>query len=208
MDGSFNAWLAQHPFLKRIVRTLHLYPRRQLDVPWPMNIRIANLRKPLPFADGSFDAVYSSHTVEHLARSEAVALLKEVRRVLRPGGVCRTLVPDLESLVHEYMGQRRVEIAGFDYPDDPGRTLVKKLLMGTETPPKGFVFRTYQALVNFHSHKWMYDGRSLTLLMEEAGFANCRQRGYLETEVPHLDKVEQAGRVQNGLGVAVEGVRP
>ena len=54
----------------------------------------------------------------------------------------------------------------------------------------------------------MYDGRSLTLLMEEAGFTNCRQRGFLETEIPHLDKVEQPGRVLNGIGVAVEGVRP
>ena len=149
VDGSFSARLAQHPFLKRIVRTLHLYPRRQLDVPWPTNIRIANLRKALPFPDASFDAVYSSHTVEHLTRSEAVALLREAQRVLRPGGVCRTLVPDLEALVQEYLGHCKLEGYGTNYPNDPARNFIAKLLMSVETPPKNFIFRTYQAAGQF-----------------------------------------------------------
>ena len=207
VDGSFNAWLAQHRLLKGVVRALHLVPRSTLAVPWPTNIRIANLTKRLPFADSSFDAVYSSHTIEHLTRVEALALLREVRRVLRPGGVCRTLAPDLESLVREYLGQRPAEGYDWGFPDDPGRQLVSRLLMRQETPAKGLLRRMYTAASDLHSHKWMYDARSLTLLMEEAGFTDCRRRAYLETDIPHLEKVEQRGRVVNGAGVAVEGVR-
>src|SRR5262245_22183661 len=95
VDGSLNAWLAQHPVLKKLIATLHLIPRSAADIPWPTNITIADLRKQLPFRDCEFDAVYSSHTLEHLYRDEALRLLREAHRVLKPGGICRSLVPDL-----------------------------------------------------------------------------------------------------------------
>jgi SAM-dependent methyltransferase len=40
----------------------------------------------LPFADGSIDGVISSCLFEHLSEETKVALLREVRRVLKPGG--------------------------------------------------------------------------------------------------------------------------
>jgi SAM-dependent methyltransferase len=208
VDGSFNAWLAQHPVMRRAAGTLRLVPRRALEVPWPRNIRIANLRRRLPFADASFDAVYSSHTIEHLTRGEGLSVLKEAWRVLRPGGVCRTLVPDLESLIREYLGQGTADGYDVSFPDDPGRQFVTKLNMRPESAREGLLHRAYSAASDYHSHKWFYDARAMTLLMQEAGFTNCRRRGFLETEIPHLDKVEQQGRVLNGAGVAVEGTRP
>jgi SAM-dependent methyltransferase len=44
------------------------------------------------FADGSFDAVVASHIIEHLANP--IAALREIHRVLRPGGRVVLLVPD------------------------------------------------------------------------------------------------------------------
>jgi SAM-dependent methyltransferase len=40
----------------------------------------------LPFAAGSFDAVYLVWVLEHVGGAAAVPLLREARRVLRPGG--------------------------------------------------------------------------------------------------------------------------
>jgi SAM-dependent methyltransferase len=49
----------------------------------------------LPFDDGEFDAVVSNSTLDHLdTRAELVAALREVRRVLKPGG---TLVLTLDN---------------------------------------------------------------------------------------------------------------
>ncbi len=44
-----------------------------------------DLERPLPFADGAFDAVVSLHVFEHLRAPEAT--LREFARVVRPGGL-------------------------------------------------------------------------------------------------------------------------
>lgn len=58
---------------------------------------------PLPFNDSCFDACYCSHLLEHLTRDEARLLLFEMYRVLKPGGVVRLVVPDLEGIVRAYL---------------------------------------------------------------------------------------------------------
>jgi SAM-dependent methyltransferase len=44
----------------------------------------ADLCRPLPFEDGTFDLVYANFVIEHLG--EPLAAFREWRRVLRPGG--------------------------------------------------------------------------------------------------------------------------
>jgi len=49
----------------------------------PLRASLADVRE-LPFAGGSFDAIYSMGTIEHFAESESAVV--EMARVLRPGG--------------------------------------------------------------------------------------------------------------------------
>ena len=72
-------------------------------VPTTPEVLRVDVREPLPFADGEFDAVYASHVLEHLSPGRAVALVREIRRVLRPGGTIRLVVPDLEALCRSYL---------------------------------------------------------------------------------------------------------
>lgn len=62
-----------------------------------------DLRHPLPYTDGIFDAVYSSHALEHLSPDDGSRLLGEMCRCLKPGGVCRIVVPDYERACREYL---------------------------------------------------------------------------------------------------------
>lgn len=49
----------------------------------------------LPYPDAKFDVVYSKSLLEHFTNPERY--MKEALRVLRPGGILLTLVPDWES---------------------------------------------------------------------------------------------------------------
>jgi predicted SAM-dependent methyltransferase len=62
-----------------------------------------NILNGLPFKDNSFDAVYSSHFLEHLTKPQADFVLSEIFRVLKPDGVVRIVVPDLENICREYL---------------------------------------------------------------------------------------------------------
>jgi predicted SAM-dependent methyltransferase len=62
-----------------------------------------DLRKGIPFPDASFDVVYHSHVLEHFSQEDASRFLRECLRVLRPGGILRVVVPDLEFLARSYL---------------------------------------------------------------------------------------------------------
>jgi predicted SAM-dependent methyltransferase len=51
------------------------------------------------FVDGSIDEVYASHVYEHLGYQQELPLaLSEIHRILKPGGLLRIAVPDLDIL--------------------------------------------------------------------------------------------------------------
>ena len=55
--------------------------------------QVLDLRKPWPWKDGSIQAVYSSHFVEHLTGLERVAFFNELWRVLAVGAKATIIVP-------------------------------------------------------------------------------------------------------------------
>jgi SAM-dependent methyltransferase len=61
-----------------------------------LNISVCNLESgKVPFPDNFFDVVYSKSFLEHL--KEPHMFLKEALRILKPGGLILSLVPDWES---------------------------------------------------------------------------------------------------------------
>ena len=73
-----------------------------------------DLTKPLPFADDTFDSTYSSHVLEHFSRDQGKKFVEEQFRVLKKGGVCRVVVPDLEMLCRSYLDKLEKAIPGTD----------------------------------------------------------------------------------------------
>jgi SAM-dependent methyltransferase len=63
---------------------------------WDIPFRIVDVRQPFPFESCSFDLIYCSSLVEHIA--EPRAMLRESRRVLRPGGTLFLSFPPFYSL--------------------------------------------------------------------------------------------------------------
>ncbi len=71
-----------------------------------------NLREGIPFGNASFDVIYHSHLLEHFSRSYAVDFMRECFRVLKPGGILRVVVPDLEQIVRCYLDNLEGSLTG------------------------------------------------------------------------------------------------
>jgi predicted SAM-dependent methyltransferase len=69
------------------------------------NVIAHNLLKGIPFPDNEFDVVYHSHLLEHFPKNRAETFIRECLRVLKPGGIIRIAVPDLEDIARLYLEQ-------------------------------------------------------------------------------------------------------
>jgi SAM-dependent methyltransferase len=105
----------------------------------------ANVEEPLPFDGGSFDAVVAGELFEHLQFPDA--LVAEIRRVLRPGGVLVGSVPNAFRI------QSRLRfLRGRPPEDDPTHLRmfspdgVRTLLTGFENVELTFVGGRYRRL--------------------------------------------------------------
>jgi predicted SAM-dependent methyltransferase len=116
--------------------------------------------RPLPFAAGTFGWVYAEHFIEHIPLRDAIGWLKEVRRVLRPGGWARITTPDLRRYATAYLADDDVFFAAhrdrmlrFGFP-------------AMETRKAWMVNQIFQ----FWGHRWIYDLEELRHAAQEAGF--------------------------------------
>ncbi|MBL9150498.1 MAG: methyltransferase domain-containing protein [Phycisphaerae bacterium] len=104
-----------------------------------------DLRQPLPFLDGDFDGVYASHVLEHLTPAAGRALVYEMQRVLRPGGICRLVVPDLEGICRAYLAQLDRAAAGDAAARDRHAWMTLELVdQMTRTRSGGLMLRDWQ----------------------------------------------------------------
>jgi len=85
--------------------------QRPFSAPW-INIDAQAKWKPdvvadcasLPFyADGSCDMIVMHHVLEHFGCGEGQGMLREARRLLRPGGSLIITVPDLRALAQAWL---------------------------------------------------------------------------------------------------------
>jgi SAM-dependent methyltransferase len=205
VDGSWNAWFSHHKRLRSALQLIGIINSSNQGAQWNVSPVVHDLRKPLPFQENTFSAIYASHVLEHLYRVEADALLAECKRVLKPGGVVRLVVPDLHSLVLDYLKSRN----GDSTPAtrwSAADSLNEKLAFRSAQPPGGnMVFKFYALWKDFHSHKWMYDSDSLSHYLEAAGFEPVEKREFRCSEIPGIEEVEDPTRVLDGAGVCIEG---
>jgi len=69
-------------------------------------VSYADLLGRLPVPENSSEIVYCSHFLEHIPSELVAAFLQECLRILKPGGVLRLVVPDLENLCRTYLHHR------------------------------------------------------------------------------------------------------
>lgn len=158
---------------------LHGYRREQFNAMHD-NVVVHDLRKGIPAESDSVDAVYHSHVMEHIDRDAVPGFLAEIVRVLRPGGVHRIVVPDLERLARSYLASLESGHADHDKAvESIFLQCVRREAHGTslQAPMR----RRLENLIlggarrRGETHQWMWDRRNLCNALAAAGFVEVQQ---------------------------------
>lgn len=159
------------------------------------NIRYGNGLGRLPLPSNSCQVVYSSHVLEHLARSiEAPTFLGEVFRILKPGARVRLAVPDLDILVHNYQANGNAD------------AFIASLHILHRARCRGLT-RLNQLLARDRSlHRWHYNENSLVSLLAASGFIDARAYPPGETGIADPGPLNLRERAWESL--YVEAIKP
>jgi predicted SAM-dependent methyltransferase len=123
-----------------------------------------DLTKRFPYRSGEFSAAFSSHVIEHLYHDQAVFALREVHRILMPGGTLRISVPDLDKCIARYDSANADDFCSA-------------------------VFEAKQVREK-NQHHWMYNETSMRELLQEVGFRQVYRCKYREGKSPDVDKMD------------------
>lgn len=103
------------------------------------------------FSEGTVDVIYASHLLEYFDAAEAIQVLSEWRRVLRPGGEIYLAVPDFQALLKIY-----------ERTADLGKIL-------------GPLFGKMQSDLGTIYHRTVFDKVSLFSALEQVGFGGIQE---------------------------------
>ncbi len=225
LDFSYYTRLAPRRRLTRVLKRIGVLSQYRYEMVSSVDPDIISwdLRKGIPFTDQTFDVVYHSHMLEHIDHDLAPGFIQECRRVLKPNGILRVVVPDLEQLICEYstsLAEIRSGTIGAAAKHELAisnlfEQMVRREPAGTRKQIP--VLRTIERLVRGdaqrvgEAHRWMYDRHSLVGLLEAAGCSDIRVEAPTTSRVDgwpafELD-TDKSGEVYKPESLYVEALR-
>ena len=144
---------------------------------------VFDMRKPLPFSDGSVSMIFTEHVHEHFTQGDGETILRDFHRVLKQGGNLRVIVPDLKIFAERYLENDTNFMTNF-YPK--GECIgegVNKVFYG-------------------HFHRAMYDYDMLHAVLKNAGFSLIKQSDFRASDIAELNQeADEASRTVLNLYV-------
>jgi predicted SAM-dependent methyltransferase len=146
--------------------------------------------KPFTLPDGCFDFIYCEHMIEHIPFAGGQQMLKECRRILKPGGIIRIVTPSLGFLLRILSADRsRLEQNYLEWS-------LKTFVPDAPAVTNAFFLNNF---VRAWGHVFIYDHETLRLAMIAAGFNNIKECPMGRSEHQVLSNLENESRLPPGF---------
>lgn len=158
---------------------------------FPRNVRYGDIARGLPVPENSVEYLYCSHVLEHLSLSELRLALRNCHRYLKPGGIFRLVVPDLEFIARQYVNASNPEAA---------LEFMRTTYLGEEERPRSLI-AFLRRWLGGSQHLWMWDYKSLANELRQSGFIKIRRASLADSGIPAFTWVEDPQRWEDALGI-------
>jgi len=111
----------------------------------------------VPFSSENFDVVYHSHVLEHFTAQQGNFFIRECFRVLKPGGILRIAVPDLEGITRNYLKQLEEALSKAPGADSRYEWMKLELLDQTTRNTPGGAYKEFLQRSNDDLRKFAQD---------------------------------------------------
>ena len=142
-----------------------------------------DIRQGLPLETDSLDYVVGIHALQDVPYPDLVPVLSELRRVLKPGGVLRLSLPDLDKGIAAY---QRNDRDYFLIPDDEVKSIGAKLIV---------------QLLWYGYCRTLFTHDFIREILQKAGFNPVNPCRYRQTASSHPGIVELDNREAESLFV-------
>lgn len=158
---------------------------------FPRNVERGDIVIGLPIPANSCKAIYCSHVLEHLTLTDFRSAIANTYGYLRPHGIFRFVLPDLEALAKEYLN---------DPSNNAASVFMERTCLGVKERSAS-ITSVLRERLGHSKHLWMWDYKSLCNEMENAGFLCIRRAQFGDSQDPHFKDVEDLGRWEGCLGI-------
>ena len=156
-------------------------------------------------ADDTYDGVYSEHFIEHLHKSEGIAFLKEMHRVLKPGGTIRTVWPAREFIDHllsdQPLTKDQEDFCKVYYP----HYVVRHGFCPQEYRDQSMRVQCAQGLLSQKGeHLYVWSQAEFVQTLMEIGFTLVQSHEYQESRLTDFTGIEEPGKIRQVHSRVVE----
>jgi hypothetical protein len=157
---------------------------------FPNNVQYGDIIKGLPIPFGVCKAIYCSHILEHLSLEDCRVALRNTYSYLRPGGIFRLVVPDLEQLARAYLAD-----------DDPAAAVRFLEISGLGRKRASSLSALFLESLGNSLHLWMWDEKSMARELQQHGFETIRRATLGDADDIRFGDVENPDRFIGALAI-------
>jgi len=167
--------------------------KNKLNTTFAPNVRFGDIVSGLPVADNSCDGLYCSHILDNLSLEDFRVAMQNSYKILKPGGIFRCVLPDLEY-------EARLYLRNLEQGDHTASIkFLNDTLLGFVKRSRGLKGLLTSFFAN-HRHLWMWDRKSFVDALQVAGFKDIRPCAFHDSSDNMFRLVENdEGRFINSL---------
>ena len=170
------------------------------------NLDLTNL--PTPYSDNQFDGIYSEHFIEHIYKYQGINYFKEAFRILKPGGVIRTVWPPYE-FVEKLVSGEDLSADEKEFVEHYHAFYVVKHKFAAAG--NGHRSKREQCALGLlyqnGEHLYLWKKQEMIDTLKEIGFSDVKEMKYQESSKADFKGIDTPGKIRALHSAVVEATK-